>query len=145
MTTPIAPADQEGAILPALPPQPTALLQIFSQSQWRWIGQAFQTIHLDNEAIIETLGGVATTLENILVTLEDLNASQDRSEASTTAALAGISTEIQQVRDAVAALGSAPTPEELTAFKARVDANTDRIDAAVALLSSDDPAAPPTT
>lgn len=76
------------------------------------------------------------------MTMSDLGASQDRSEASTTAALAGITQEIQQVRDAVAALGTAPTPEELTAFKARIDANTDRIDAAVAALTADDPAAP---
>lgn len=128
--------------LPPLPDQPSpGFLVIFSPAQWRWIGQAFQAIHTDSEAIIETLGPLTQALESVLVAMDDLSASQDRSEASTTAALAGITTEIQQVRDAVAALGTAPTAEEIAAFKARVDANTDRLDAAVALLTSDDPTA----
>lgn len=129
-------------ILPPLPPQPSSsLLVIFSSAAWRWIGQAFESVHTEHEAIIETAAALTAAMERILMALDDLSASQDRSEASTTAALGGISKEIQQVRDAVAALGTSPSAAELAAFKARVDANTDRIDAAVALLSADDPAA----
>lgn len=129
------------SILPPIPPQPGGLV-IFSPAQWRWIGQAFQTIHNDNEAIVQILGPIASTLENLLMSMSDLNAAQDRSEASTTAALAAISTEIQQVRDAVAALGDAPTAAELTALKSRIEGNADRIDAAVAAMQADDPTPP---
>lgn len=78
------------------------------------------------------------------MTMDDLGASQDRSETSTTAALAGIATEIQQVKDAVAQLSGSATPEQIASFKARIDANTDRLDAAVAALQADDPGATPT-
>jgi hypothetical protein len=122
-------------ILPPIPPQPVHTGFVLfgpTPAQLDWIVRS----------IYAALTVIAQNQEKLAMTMQDLGASQDRSEASTTAALAGITTEIQQVRDAVAALGTSPTPEELTAFKARIDANTDRVDAAVAMLSSDDPAAP---
>lgn len=109
--------------MPDLPPLP---VEPISRDDW----------------IVLALRTIVAIQEELLMSMSDLNASQDRSEASTTAALAGISLEIQQVRDAVAALSTAATPEEITAFKARLDANTDRLDAAVTALSADDPAAP---
>lgn len=92
------------------------------------------------EWIVEALRVLNHNVEKLAVAMDDLNASQARSEASTTAALAGISTEIQQVRDAVAALSTSPSAAELAAFKARIDGNTDRLDAAVTALSGDDKA-----
>lgn len=151
--------------LPPLDPQPSGLLVIFSPGSWTWIGDALKklytglgtlgaqqdlaTVALTQrlDVVIAALGPLTQTLEGILVAMNDLNTSQGRSEASTSAALAGISREVQQVRDAVQALGDSPSAAELAAFKARIDANTDRLDAAVALLGSDDPAPPaePTT
>lgn len=137
-------------ILPLFPDWPINGPLILFPAQWHALGQALKAIHDDNEHNAQTLAvlntkfaALNTQLETLRMAMDDIGASQDRAEASTTAALAGITTEIQQVRDAVAALGTSPTPEQLAALKARIDANADRIDAAVASMSADD-TTPPT-
>lgn len=64
--------------------------------------------------------------------------STSRIEASTTAALTSIQTEIQQLSAAVSA-GNGGSDDALAA---RLDALSDKIDAAKAALDADDPAAP---
>lgn len=137
MTTPI---------LAQLPPAPPANLLLFSSQQWTWITNAIAAIYAAHEAELQTLGTLINSQEALLMAMNDLNTSQDRTKAATSAALAGIAQEIQQVKDGVAALAAEPTAAEVAAFKARIDANTDRLTAAVAALGADDSTAtPPTT
>jgi hypothetical protein len=77
--------------------------------------------------------------EQLTQMTDDLSSAVDRTEASTTAALAGIGRELQQVRDALAELAKIPNTD---AIAARLNANADRIEAATAALSGDDPMEP---
>ena len=71
----------------------------------------------------------------IAMSTDDLSAAVTRTEAATTAALAAINTEIEQLRTAIEQL--AQTPDNAV-IAARLNANADRIEAAVASLAADD-------
>lgn len=89
-----------------LPPRP--------QDRLEWIMSALQVIH-------HNVGRIA-------MSTDDLSAAVTRTEAATTAALAAINTEIEQL---------AQTPDNAV-IAARLNANADRIEAAVASLAADD-------
>lgn len=77
------------------------------------------------------------------MSMDEIKAEQTRAETATTAVLEAIQSEVSDLKNAVANLGSAPTAAELSAFKDRVSANADRMESGLATLRSDDaPAAP---
>lgn len=92
-----------------------------------WVMSALQVIHHN--------------LGRLTMATDDLSSAVSRSEAATTAALAAINTEIEQLRAALDELAKVPNT---AAIVARMNANTDRIEAATSGLGADDaPAQPP--
>lgn len=129
------------SILPPLPPQPQAgLLVIFSPAQWRWIGQAFQLIHADNEAVVEALGPLTFALERLMATVQELQTALDANTAATDAAATAITTEITQLQAAIDALSTTTPPSQ--AQLDQLNAATAKLTAATAALNADDPATP---
>lgn len=128
-------------ILPALPIQPPLRSKVvLNKDEWRWIGQAFQTIHDDNEAIIGKFGPLNTLLEKLMATVAELQAVIDANTVATDAAGIAITAEIAQLAAAVAALSTTAPPTQ--AQLDQLTASTTKLTEATAALLADDPAAP---
>lgn len=127
----------DAPILPDLPAAPDGFFVIFSRAQWQWIGQAFQAIHAEHEAILEVLDTLITTEEGLMASVAELQTALDANTAATDAAAAAIMTEIAQLQDAINALSTAAPPTQ--AQIDQLNAATAKLTTATEALSADDP------
>ena len=77
--------------------------------------------------------------EAMMASVQELQSALDRNTAATTAAGAAISTEIEQLKAAIAALSTAEPPTQ--AQLDQLSASSDALEAATAALTADDPTA----
>lgn len=127
------------ATLPVLPPPPSATLLLFSSQQWNWLVRALQISYTAHQAELEILGTLVNGVENLMASVQELQTALDRNTAATNAAGAAISTEVDQLKAAIAALSTNQPPTQ--AQLDQLSASSDALEAATATLVADDPAA----
>lgn len=90
-----------------------------------------------HDADLTILGALINSQEAIMATVQELQLALDANTAATNAAVAGITTEIGQLKDAIAALSTAQPPSQ--AQLDQLKASTGKLEAATAALHADDP------
>ena len=130
------------SVLPPLDPPPNANLVLFSTQQWTWLTSAILALRAGQEAILDVEGAIINAQETIVADITALTSQVQRLEAQQAAAADAIDLEIQQLKDALAQLGSQPTQAQLDALTSRIKASVDKIAASTDALKADDPATP---